>query len=66
MGGVINTNTYCCIHDSTFKDDCKEKENVETIEQKAMNMGDKTLDKIESFITDISPSRKHSKNSNAD
>ena len=65
MGGVINTNTYCCIHDSTFKDDCKDKDNIETIEQKAMSMGDKTIDKIESFITDISP-RKHSKNSNAD
>jgi len=61
MGNVLNINYHCCIHDSKFKDDCKDKEHIETIEQKALNIGDKTIHGIESFITDISP-RKHSKN----
>ena len=46
MGGVLNINYHCCIHDSKFKDDCKDKEHTETLEQKALNMGDKTIDKI--------------------
>ena len=60
MGGVLNINYHCCIEDSTFNK--SQKENIETVEQKAMDMGDKAIDKMESLISDFSPSRQHSTN----
>ena len=66
MGGVVNVSHYCCIHESNFKDGNNKKENIETIEQNTLDMGDKTIDRVESFIHEFSPSRKQSKQSNAD
>jgi len=66
MGSVININHHCCIHDSTFKDECEKKENIETIEKEAMKLGERVIETTESFITEVSPSRKHSKSSNVD
>ena len=61
MGGVVlNSTTQCCIHESNFKDECNKKD-VETIEQEAMKIGDKTIDRATSFLTGVSP-RKFSKN----
>ena len=67
MGGVVmNLNYQCCIHESTFKDECDKKENIETIEQEALKLGGRAIDRCESFLTEILPSRKHSKNNNVD
>ena len=65
MGGVININPeyHCCIHDSNFKKDDKQ-ENIETIEKEALKLGSKAIDRAESFFTEFSPSRKHSKEAN--
>jgi hypothetical protein len=63
MGGIVmNLNYHCCIHESNFKDECSKKDNVETIEQEAMKIGDKTIERASSFFTDISPTRRSSKN----
>ena len=61
MGGVLNISCYGCIHDSNFTDDCKDKENIETIKQEALNLGGHAIDRVSSFITEYSPSRKCSK-----
>ena len=60
MGGVIfHLNYHCCIHDSTFKDECSDNDDVEKI---AMDIGGHSLEKVESFLTDISPVRCSKKN----
>ena len=61
MGGVVmHINYHCCIHDSSFTDECSD--NDEVVEQKAMDIGGHSLEKIESFITDISPIKCSKKN----
>ena len=60
MGGtVMHLNYHCCIHDSTFKDECSDNDDVE---QKAMDIGGHSLEKVESFLTDISPIKCDKKN----
>ena len=55
----MHLNYHCCIHDSTFKDECSDNDDVE---QKAMDIGGHSLEKVESFLTDISPVRCSKKN----
>ena len=60
MGGIVSRlNCHCCIHDSTFKDECSDNDDVE---QKAMDIGGRSLEKVESFLTDISSIKCNKKN----
>jgi hypothetical protein len=56
MGGIVmHINTHCCIHDSKFTDECSDNE---AVEEKAMDIGGHSLEKVESFLTDIAPIKK--------
>ena len=61
MGGIIlRINYHCCVQDSNFTDECSD--NDDAVEQKAMDIGGRSLEKIESFLTDISPIKCNKKN----
>ena len=48
MGGIVmHLNYHCCIHDSAVKDECS---GYDDVEQKAMDIGGRSLEIVESFL----------------
>lgn len=62
--GNVNIH-HCCIHDSSFNE-VEDIESNKEVEKEPFKVLEKTIDRVESFMTDISPSKKHSKNNNVD
>ena len=62
MGNLnLRLHYHCCIDDSNFNE-VEDIESDKEVEKEPFKLLDKTLDRAESFITDLSPSRKISKN----
>lgn len=64
--GNLRLHYQCCIHDSRFNGDVEDVESNSDVEKEPFKIIEKTIDRAESFLTEISPSRKHSKSSNVD
>jgi len=59
--GNLRLHTQCCIHDSSFNGEIEDVESNSDVEKEPFKIIEKTIDKCESFMTDVSPSRKSSK-----
>ena len=59
MGNATVTH-HCCIHDSRFKD-IEDVNSDKEVEKAPFLLLDKTIERCESVINDLTPSRKSSK-----
>ena len=64
--GNVHFKYHCCIHDSSFNGETEDVESDREVEKEPFKIIEKTIDKIESFTTDVSPLRKHDKNGAVD
>jgi len=62
--GNLHFRNQCCITDSNFKGDVEDIENNKEIEKEPFKVIEKTIDRAQSFISDMSPARRSSKDSN--
>jgi hypothetical protein len=67
MGINLSAHNHCCITDSQFKkqDDAEHINSKNQIEKEPFKIAEQLIDTGASLISDFSPSRQHSKNTNA-
>lgn len=56
--GNLRLHYQCCIQDSSFKCDIEDVESNSDVEKEPFKIIEKTIDRAESFITDVSPLRR--------
>ena len=62
--GNLKMHTQCCITDSSFTKDIEDVKSDGEVEKEPFKLLDKTIERAESSISDLSPSRRSSKKLN--